>query len=67
MADLRVVITINLGGETWLHEHVVTVPPDYNDQDIIPFIQHESDKAMSAFQREAFGYSRSADISSIGD
>lgn len=62
MAELRVRITINLEGEIWAYEHVVTVPPDYKRQDIEPFILHESDKAMSAIQRESFGYSRSERI-----
>ena len=62
MAELRVVIGIELDGEVWAHTHVVTVPPDYNQRDIAPFIRHESDKAMSAIQRENFGYSRSEQI-----
>lgn len=62
MAELHVSISIDLDGEVWAYEHVVTVPPDYNRQDIEPFILHESDKAMSTLQREAFGYSRSERI-----
>jgi hypothetical protein len=62
MAQLRVRILIDLDGEEWEHEHVVTVPPDYNRRDIEPFILHESDKAMSAIQRDNFGYSRSERI-----
>jgi len=62
MAELHVSISIDLDGEVWAYEHVVTVPPDYNRQDIEPFILHESDKAMSAIQQENFGYSRSERI-----
>jgi hypothetical protein len=62
MAELRVRVAIDLDGDAWAYEHVVTVPPDYRRQDIEPFILHESDKAMSALQREAFGYSRSERI-----
>jgi hypothetical protein len=62
VAELRVRITVNLDGDEWEHEHVVTVPPDYNRQDIEPFILHETDKAMSGLQRENFGYSRSEAI-----
>jgi hypothetical protein len=62
MAILRVGIVIDLDGEVWTHEHAVIVPPDYTQRDIIPFIQHESDKAMSAIQRDNFGYSRSERI-----
>jgi hypothetical protein len=62
MAELHVSISIDLDGEVWAHEHVVTVPPDYNRRDIEPFILHESDKAMSALQRDNFGYSRSEQI-----
>jgi hypothetical protein len=63
MANLRVVIGIELeGGGYWTHEHIVTVPPDYRQRDIEPFILHESDKAMSAIQRDNFGYSRSERI-----
>lgn len=62
MAELRVSIVIDLDGEVVTHRHVVTVPPDYRQQDIEPFILHESDKAMSAIQRDNFGYSRSERI-----
>jgi hypothetical protein len=62
MAVLRVVIVVALDGEIWEHEHNVTVPPDYRRQDIEPFILHEADKAMSALQRDNFGYSRSERI-----
>jgi len=62
MAELRVSIGIELDGEVWVREHVVTVPPDYRRQDIEPFILHEADKAMTAIQRENFGYSRSESI-----
>ena len=62
MAELRVQIVVNLDGDVWAYEHVVTVPPDYNRRDIEPFILHESDKAMTFLQREAFGYSRSERI-----
>ena len=62
MAELRVAILIELDGDAWTHEHVVTVPPDYNRRDIEPFILHEADKAMSAIQRDNFGYSRSERI-----
>jgi hypothetical protein len=62
MAELRVQIIITLEGEAWEVEHVVPVPPDYKRQDIEPFVQHEMDKAMTALQREAFGYSRSERI-----
>lgn len=62
MAELRVTITITIDGEGWRGEHAVEVPPDYKRQDIEPFVLHESDKAMTALQREAFGYSRSERI-----
>lgn len=62
MAELQVRILVTLDGEAWSGEHRVEVPPDYNERDIIPFIQHETDKAVTEFQRESFGYSRSADI-----
>jgi hypothetical protein len=62
MAELRVTIIIDLDGETVTHRHVVTVPPDYRQRDIEPFVLHESDKAMSAIQSENFGYSRSERI-----
>ena len=62
MAELRVIIGIELDGEAWTHHHVVTVPPDYRRQDIEPFILHEADKAMSEIQRDVFGYSRSERI-----
>lgn len=59
MAELRVRITVSLEGDDWEAEHVVTMPPTYARQDIEPFILHETDRAMTAFQREHFGYSRS--------
>lgn len=62
MAVLRVQITVRLDGDEWGHEHVVVVPPDYGVQDMVPFIQHESDKALTELQRQAFGYSRSERI-----
>jgi len=62
MAELIVRIAISLDGEVWAHEHNVTVPPDYNQRDIVPFILHESDKAMTAIQSDNFGYSRSERI-----
>jgi len=62
MAELRVKIAIELEGDIWLHEHVVTVPPAYTQREIVPFIQHESDKALTTLQRESFGYSRSERI-----
>jgi hypothetical protein len=62
MSELRVSVAIDLDGEVWAYEHVVTVPPDYQDQDIVPFIQHESDNALAILQRETFGYARSERI-----
>jgi hypothetical protein len=62
MSEFRVRITADIDGEGWAGEHIVTVPPDYNRQDIEPFVLHELDKAMTALQREAFGYSRSERI-----
>jgi hypothetical protein len=62
MAQLRVHIVVEIDGEGWEGEHLVTVPPDYNQRDIEPFVQHEMDKAMTALQRSAFGFSRSDQI-----
>jgi len=62
MAELRVRITVAIDEEGWEGEHVVAVPPDYSYQDIQPFVLHEADKAMTAFQSEHFGRSRSAEI-----
>jgi hypothetical protein len=62
MEALTVSITVRLGGDEWVENRIVPVPPDYQPRDIVPFIEHETDKALSALQREAFGYSRSERI-----
>lgn len=62
MSELRVGIVIDLDGEKWAYEHVVQVPPDYTQREMVPFIQHESDKALTFLQRESFGYARSERI-----
>jgi hypothetical protein len=59
---LVVRIDVQLQGDQWTNVHTVPVPPDYRQQDIEPFIQHEMDKAVTALQVEAFGYARSARI-----
>jgi hypothetical protein len=59
---LIVRILVSLDGDEWHSEHIVRVPPDYRRQDIEPFVLHETDKAMSEFQSENFGYSRSERI-----
>lgn len=61
--DLHIHLDIHIDGdEQWEYDHHVPVPPGYAEQDIMPFVQHEMDRAVTALQREEFGYARSADI-----
>jgi hypothetical protein len=62
VAELRIQIRVELGDDGVGFDRVVEVPPDYRRQDIDPFIRHEMDKAVAAFQRESFGEARSAEI-----
>jgi hypothetical protein len=62
MAELRIHIDIRLGGNHWEANDAILVPPTYAEQDFIPFIEHELEKAVVRLEREEFGYSREADI-----
>jgi len=60
--DIRVYIEEPGPNPHWNHSVEVTIPPDYHDVDIEPFILHEMDKAVTEHQRQHFGEARSAEI-----
>lgn len=61
--EIKVVIEQPGVNPRWAHVTEVPVPPAYStDEEMQAFLRHELDRAMTAFQREEFGYSRSADI-----
>lgn len=61
--DIKVVIEQAGVNPRWGYVVDVPIPPAYTtDQELKAFLRHELDRAMTEFQREEFGYSRSADI-----
>lgn len=66
MADLRVNIEVDIEepgpNQHWDFHSEVEVPPDYHDVDVEPFVRHQVERAVIAWEREAFGECRASDI-----
>lgn len=68
MVDRTLTIDISLElhqpgpNRRWSGEREVPVPPAFQEHDILPFVRHEVEKAVTALEREHFGGARAADI-----
>jgi len=66
MTDLRVNIQVDLEepgpNQHWEYTSEVAVPPDYHDVDVEPFVRHQVERAVVAWEKEAFGECRAIDI-----
>lgn len=66
MADLRVTFEVDIEedgpNQHWEYRAEVAMPPDYHDVDVEPFVRHQVERAVVAWEREAFGECRAIDI-----
>lgn len=46
----------------WRREDEIPLPPDYQEQDIAPFIRYQLERSVTLLEREHLGEARAADI-----
>lgn len=63
LKTLHVHIDVHIdGGGEWEYDHHVDVPPDYTQQDLVPFIEWQLERAVVDAEEVHFGHSRAAEI-----
>jgi hypothetical protein len=66
MADLHIRLGLRLSqpgpDRRWGHEVTIPVPPDYNERDLLPFVRHQLESAVTALEDADLGGARAAEI-----